>query len=95
MLQIVASLTDDFKGTIYDCNMFIVQATAHDTKVWAITIAIFIRLVPGQFSYLFRKIFCSLKFSSFKNFEEDDIRQNTPKSSLSWGLYNEIFVTVS
>jgi hypothetical protein len=27
MLQIVASLTDDFIGVIYDRNMFIVQAT--------------------------------------------------------------------
>ncbi len=27
MLQIVASLTDDSRGIIYDCNMFIVQAT--------------------------------------------------------------------
>ncbi len=26
-LQIVASLTDDSRGVIYDCNMFIVQAT--------------------------------------------------------------------
>jgi hypothetical protein len=26
-LQIVASLTLDFKGIIYSCNMFIVQAT--------------------------------------------------------------------
>ncbi len=26
-LQIVASLTDDTRGIIYDCNMFIVQAT--------------------------------------------------------------------
>ena len=26
-LQIVASLTDDSKGIIYDCNMFIAQAT--------------------------------------------------------------------
>ncbi len=25
MLQIVASLTDDSKGVIYNCNMFIVQ----------------------------------------------------------------------
>jgi hypothetical protein len=31
MIQIVASLTDDFKDVIYDRNMFIVQATA-DTK---------------------------------------------------------------
>ena len=28
MLQIVASLTDDSVGIIYDCNMFIVPATA-------------------------------------------------------------------
>jgi hypothetical protein len=28
MLQIVASLTDDSVGIIYNCNMFIVQATA-------------------------------------------------------------------
>ncbi len=27
MLQIVASLTNDSRGTIYDCNMFIVHAT--------------------------------------------------------------------
>jgi hypothetical protein len=27
MLQIVASLSDDSRGIIYDCNMFIVQAT--------------------------------------------------------------------
>jgi hypothetical protein len=27
MLQIVASLTDDSIGVIYDCNMFIVQVT--------------------------------------------------------------------
>jgi len=26
MLQIVASLTDDFRGVIYNPNMFIVQA---------------------------------------------------------------------
>ena len=26
-LQIVASLTDDSRGIIYNCNMFIVQAT--------------------------------------------------------------------
>ncbi len=26
-LQIVASLTDDSRGVIYDCNMFMVQAT--------------------------------------------------------------------
>jgi hypothetical protein len=28
MLQIVASLTDDSKGIIYDCSMFITQATS-------------------------------------------------------------------
>ncbi len=28
MLQIVASLTDDIRGIIYDCNMFIEHATA-------------------------------------------------------------------
>ncbi len=28
MHQIVASLTDDSRGIIYNCNMFIVQATA-------------------------------------------------------------------
>jgi hypothetical protein len=27
MLQILASLTDDYRGIIYNCNMFIVQAT--------------------------------------------------------------------
>jgi len=27
MLQIVASLTDDSKGIIYNCNMFIAQDT--------------------------------------------------------------------
>jgi hypothetical protein len=27
-LQIVASLTDDSRGVFYDCDMFIVQATA-------------------------------------------------------------------
>ncbi len=27
MLQIMASLTDDSRGVIYNCNMFIVQAT--------------------------------------------------------------------
>jgi hypothetical protein len=27
MLQIVASLTDDSRGVIYNCNVFIVQAT--------------------------------------------------------------------
>ena len=27
MFQIVASLTDDFRGAIYNCKMFIVQAT--------------------------------------------------------------------
>ncbi len=27
MLQIVASPTDNFRGVIYDCNMFIKQAT--------------------------------------------------------------------
>jgi hypothetical protein len=27
MLQIVASLTDDSRGVIYNCNMFKVQAT--------------------------------------------------------------------
>ncbi len=27
MLQIVASLTDDSRSVIYNCNMFIVQAT--------------------------------------------------------------------
>ncbi len=27
MLHIVASLTDDSRGIIYDCNMFIVQST--------------------------------------------------------------------
>ncbi len=27
MLQIVALVTDDSRGIIYDCNMFIVQAT--------------------------------------------------------------------
>jgi hypothetical protein len=26
-LEIVASLADDFRGLIWDCNMFIVQAT--------------------------------------------------------------------
>ncbi len=26
MLQIVGSLTDDSRGVIYDCNMFIIQA---------------------------------------------------------------------
>jgi hypothetical protein len=29
LLLIVVSLTDDSKGTIYDCNMFIVQTRAH------------------------------------------------------------------
>jgi hypothetical protein len=27
MLQIVASLTDDSRGVIYDCNIFKIQAT--------------------------------------------------------------------
>jgi hypothetical protein len=27
MLQIVAPLTDNSRGVIYDCNMFIIQAT--------------------------------------------------------------------
>jgi hypothetical protein len=27
MLHIVTSLTDDSRGIIYDCNMFVVQAT--------------------------------------------------------------------
>jgi hypothetical protein len=27
ILQIAVSLTDDSRGIIYDCNMFIVQAT--------------------------------------------------------------------
>jgi hypothetical protein len=29
MLHFVASLTDDSRGVIYDCNMFIVQSTVH------------------------------------------------------------------
>ena len=29
VLQIVASLTDNSTGIIYNCNMFIVQATAY------------------------------------------------------------------
>jgi len=28
MLKIVASLTDDSRGIIYDCNIFIIKATA-------------------------------------------------------------------
>jgi hypothetical protein len=27
MLQIVAALTNDFRGVIYNCNMFIAEAT--------------------------------------------------------------------
>jgi len=27
MLKIVASLTDDYRGVIYDCNIFIIQAS--------------------------------------------------------------------
>ncbi len=30
MLQIVTSLTDDYRVIIYDCNMFIVQATGEN-----------------------------------------------------------------
>jgi hypothetical protein len=29
MLQIVSSLTDDSRGIIYKCNIFIIQATEH------------------------------------------------------------------
>ncbi len=29
VLKIVASLIDDSRGVIYDCNMFIVQAPGH------------------------------------------------------------------
>jgi hypothetical protein len=32
MHQIVASLTDDSRGIIYDCNMFIVQATGYVSR---------------------------------------------------------------
>ncbi len=34
MRLIVASLTDDSRGTIYDCNMFIVQATVLIRAKW-------------------------------------------------------------
>jgi hypothetical protein len=36
MLKIVVSLTDDCRGAIYDCNMFIVLATKEflSTKNW-------------------------------------------------------------
>ncbi len=32
MLQIVVSLTDDSRGIIYDCNLFIVQASGSKYK---------------------------------------------------------------
>jgi len=39
MLQIVASLTDDSRDVIYDCNMFKVQAKgANVIKLYASTI---------------------------------------------------------
>ncbi len=34
MLQIVASLADDSRGIIYDCNMFIAQAQINPFPVW-------------------------------------------------------------
>jgi hypothetical protein len=33
MIHIVASLTDDYRGNIYDPNMFIVQATVVDLGI--------------------------------------------------------------
>jgi hypothetical protein len=33
MLQIVASLTDDYRVIIYNCNMFIAQATSLEPNV--------------------------------------------------------------
>ncbi len=38
MLEIVASLTDDSRGVIYNHNMFIVQATGAETTNLCITI---------------------------------------------------------
>ncbi len=55
MLQIVASLTDNSRGIIYDRNMFFVQAT--DNK----------QIVIIFKTYLF-KIFCESKFS--KSYEK-------------------------
>jgi len=39
MLHIVASLTDDSKGIIYDCNMFVVQSTRwqQGSKIYFLT----------------------------------------------------------
>ncbi len=36
MLQIVASLTDDSRGMIYECNIFIVQVTELEAGWWFI-----------------------------------------------------------
>jgi predicted kinase len=64
MLQIVSSLTDDSRGIIYDCNMFIVEAkeeeeehrykqkkiksTAYNTKIKIILISISLRLCTSR-----------------------------------------------
>ncbi len=33
MLQIVATLTDDSRGVIYNCNIFIIQATEAEVQI--------------------------------------------------------------
>ncbi len=57
MLQIVASLTDDSRGIIYNCHMFILQATGCKIPMMTSTIAYYI-IVVKRFILL---AFCSSK----------------------------------
>ncbi len=42
MLQIVASLTDNFRGVIYNRNMFIVQATGLNTAIVCSVVSLYL-----------------------------------------------------
>jgi len=48
MTQIVASLTDDSRGAIYDCSIFIIQATG--CKVSAKTLSTDLKPFSSKFS---------------------------------------------
>ncbi len=56
MLQIVASLTEDYRGVIYYCNIFITEATG-----LSLSLALMSQLILENFSAL------TLSFGSFLN----------------------------
>ncbi len=80
MLQIVVSLADDSRGIIYDCNMFIVQATGSTTMSRGGLVASELIKVETFFGKSFAFIFflffnCTARNLSYKSFSS--VNNNT------------------